>query len=53
MPEVPYFRLRELARFQIELKMGFSEPLEHFLQVEQVLLKRAANHDHVIQVQEI
>jgi hypothetical protein len=29
--------------------VGFPELLEHFLQVEQVLLERVANHD-VIQV---
>jgi hypothetical protein len=41
-----------LAILQIELEVGFSEPLEHFLQVEQVLLERATNHDHIVQVHE-
>jgi hypothetical protein len=52
MPEVPYFRLKELALLQIDLQAGFSELMEHFPQVEQVLLEHAANHDHVVQVYE-
>jgi hypothetical protein len=52
MPEVPYFLLKELELFRIELQAGFSKPLEHFLQVEQVLLEHLASHDHVVQVRE-
>jgi hypothetical protein len=51
-PRVPHFLLKEFARLWIEIQAGISEPLEYFLQVEQVLLERAANHDHVPQVQE-
>jgi hypothetical protein len=43
---------KQLALLWIQLQAGFSEPLEHFLQVEQVLLKGAADHDYVVQVHE-
>jgi hypothetical protein len=47
MPEAPYFLLKELTILQIELQAGFSEPLERFSQIEQ-LLELVANHDHII-----
>jgi hypothetical protein len=53
MPGVPYFLLKELALLRIEIKAGFWEPLEHFSQVEQVLLEHVGNHDYVPQVEEI
>jgi hypothetical protein len=37
-----------LALRLIELQAGVLKLLEHFPQVEQVLLERAANHDHAI-----
>jgi hypothetical protein len=52
MPEVLYLLLKKLALLRIEFEAGFSGLLEHIPQVEQVLLKRAANHDHVVQVHE-
>jgi hypothetical protein len=52
MPAVSYFCLKEMTLLRIEPWADISEPLEHFLQVEQVLSERAANHDHVIQVHE-
>jgi hypothetical protein len=49
MPEVSHLLLQELTVLRIELQAGFSEPLKHFPQVEQMLLESAANYDHVIQ----
>jgi hypothetical protein len=46
-PGLPYFFLKELALLWIELQADFSQPLEHFPQVEQALLECTANHDHV------
>jgi hypothetical protein len=36
-----------LALLWIELYAGFTEPLEQFPQVEQVLLERVVNHNYV------
>jgi hypothetical protein len=52
MLEVQYFLLKMLAVLRLELYAGFSEQLEHFPQVEQVVLELSANHDHVVQVLE-
>jgi hypothetical protein len=46
MPEVPYFLFKKLGFLRIKLFAGFSELLEHFPQVKQVLFERAANHGH-------
>jgi hypothetical protein len=53
MPEVLYFLLEELALRRIDLQVGFSEPLERFPQVEQVLFECTANHDHIVWVHDI
>jgi hypothetical protein len=45
--KIPYFFLEEADLTQIELQAIFSEPLEHFPRVGQVLLERASNHDHI------
>jgi hypothetical protein len=50
MSEILYFLLKELV--VLELYAGFSEPVKHFPQVEQVLLESVANDNHVFQVQE-
>jgi hypothetical protein len=53
MPEIYYFFLQELTLLRIELQTGFPESPKQFLEVKQVLLERAANHDYVVQVHEI
>jgi hypothetical protein len=45
MLQVSYLFLKELALLLTEIYAGVSEPLEHFLQAEQVLLERVANND--------
>jgi hypothetical protein len=42
----------EVLLLRIKIWESFSELPEHFLQVQQVLLESAANHDHIIQVYE-
>jgi hypothetical protein len=43
VPEVLYLILQELTLLRIEFYTGFSEPLKHVPQVEQVLLQSVAN----------
>jgi hypothetical protein len=52
MPEVTYFLLKKLALLRIELSAGFSEPLQHLPQVQQMCLERAANLNRVVQLYE-
>jgi hypothetical protein len=52
MPQLSDVSPKQLALLWIQPQAGFSEPLEHFLQVEQVLLEGAADHDDVVQVHE-
>jgi hypothetical protein len=52
MPQVSDFPPKQLALRWVQLQAGFSEPLQHFLLVEQVLLEGAADHDDVVQVHE-
>jgi hypothetical protein len=50
MPQVSDFPPKQLALLWIQLQAGFSEPLAHFPQVEQVLLEGAVDHDDVVQI---
>jgi hypothetical protein len=48
--EVPYFLMTKLVLLWTELQEGFLEQLEHFPQVEQLLLGCVENHNHVFQI---
>jgi hypothetical protein len=50
MSQLSDFSPKQLALLWIQRQAGFSEPLEHFPQVEQVLLEGVADHDDVVQV---
>jgi hypothetical protein len=47
--QISHFLPEKLALLWIQFQVGFSQPLEH-LQVVELLLKRAANDNDVIQV---
>jgi hypothetical protein len=50
MAKVSDSSTKQMALLGIQLQAGFSEPLEHLPQVEQMLLEGAADHDNVFQV---
>jgi hypothetical protein len=49
--QVSHFLPEKLELHWVQFQVGFSQPLEHLLQVVELLLKRAADDNDVMQVQ--